>query len=138
MAESLLRLFCETLSKQSIIIDGIDECDKAQRKLLLDFWLDVVHKTDDRDPGKIRVAFVSQSYPDIEKLLQDSTVLKVTAKDNQKDIEDYTQSWCDKIQAKYDPNQKHTDKIEFIKKSTCIEARGKQSSLGKFVLILTQ
>ncbi|CAG8955427.1 hypothetical protein HYFRA_00010292 [Hymenoscyphus fraxineus] len=120
-AKSLLMLFCEKVPKQCIIIDGIDECNKAERKLLLEFWLEAIQKIDEREPGKVRVAFISQSYPDIEKSLRDSIVLKLTPSDNQKDIESFARSWCLKIRQKYDLLEEQSD---FIFESTCIRAKG--------------
>lgn len=138
LAQNLLALFCEKIPRQCIIIDGIDECDQAQRKLLFEFWLDLVRKIEDRDPGKIRIAFISQLFPDIEKALQEFTVLKLTSKHNQEDIEKFTESWCVKIQEKHDPRGEQMDKFQFIKEATCIRAEGNNLSTREFSITLTQ
>jgi hypothetical protein len=121
LAEQLLRLFCEKITKQFVIIDGLDECDSAQRKLVLSFFMTMVDRCDEREPGKLRVLFVSQHFPDIEKALQTATVLKLTSEDNKNDIKAYVRDWCGKIQQKYDLEM---DKVEYIQESTCIRSKG--------------
>ncbi|TVY15598.1 Vegetative incompatibility protein HET-E-1 [Lachnellula arida] len=121
LAEQLLKIFFEKLGRQFIVIDGLDECDLAQRKLLLSFFTKMVDHCDERDPGKLRVLFVSQSSPDIEKALQLATVLRLTAEDNKNDIATYVGHWCTKIQRKYDLE---SSTVEFIRESTCLRASG--------------
>jgi hypothetical protein len=121
LAEQLLKLFCEKIPKQYIIIDGLDECDPAQRKLILSFFTTMVDRCDERDPGKLRVLYVSQHYPDIERALQTATVLKLTTEDNKNDIKTYVHYWSTKIQQKYDLE---TDKVEYIRESTCVRSQG--------------
>jgi hypothetical protein len=121
LAEQLLKLFCEKIAKQYIIIDGLDECEKAQRKLVLSFFLETVDRCDERDPGKLRVLFVSQDYPDIEKALRTTTVFKLTAEDNKKDIMAYVCDWSTKIKKKY---TLESNIVEYIQDSTCIRSQG--------------
>jgi hypothetical protein len=121
LAERLLTLFCEKITKQYIIIDGLDECEIAQRKLVLSFFTATVEDCDERDPGKLRVLFVSQDYPDIDKALRATTVLKLTAEDNKKDIMTYVRGWSAKIKEKY---TLESDIVEDIQDSTCIRSQG--------------
>jgi hypothetical protein len=126
LAEQLLKLFCEKITKQYVIIDGLDECDPAQQKLVLSFFTTMVDRCDERDPGMLRVLFVSQDYPDIEKALWTSTVLKLTAEDNKNDIKTYVHDWSTKIQEKYTLG---IDKVEDIRESTCIRSKGKADAV---------
>jgi len=123
LAEQLLRLFCEEIPKQYVLIDGLDEVEQAQRKLLLSFLSKLVNHCDERDPGKLRVMIVSQDYLDIQKnLLQGAAVLKLTAEDNKNDIMAYVCDRSQDIQRKYDLEPNH---IEDIQESTCARSNGR-------------
>ena len=122
LAGQLLKLCCEILPKLYIIIDGLDECDSDQRKLVLSFLTEtVVHCDKDHNPGRLRVLLVSQDFLDIAKALQAAPILKLTAEDNKNDITAYVRVWCKKIQ------QKHAlriDEVEDTENATCIRAQG--------------
>jgi hypothetical protein len=82
-----------------------------------------VDRCDEREPGKLRVLFVSQVCPDIDKALRTSTVFKMTAEDNRKDITTYVSDWSTKIKNKY---ALESDIVEDIQESTCIRSQGAQ------------
>ncbi|KAG0649191.1 Vegetative incompatibility HET-E-1 [Hyphodiscus hymeniophilus] len=121
LAERLLKLCFERIPRQFIIIDGLDECIPSQRKLVLSFFTSVVDKCDEREPGKLRVLFVSQNFPDIGKALQTADVMKLTPADNKNDIKSYVRQWSEKIKEKYSLNK---EQIEFIQESTLIRSQG--------------
>lgn len=121
LAEQLLSLFAEKIPKQYIVVDGLDECDHAQRKLVLTFLTSLVDRCDERDPGKLRVLFVSQDFPDIDKALKTATIVQLTGEDNEKDIKAYVDGWCLKVQQKHELEAREVD---FIKESTCVRAKG--------------
>ena len=126
LAEQLLKLFCERIAKLYIVIDGLDECNISQRKLVLSFFTKMVAYCDNYDPGKLRILFVSQEYKDIAKALQPAPVLKLTAKDNEDDIAKYVRIWCKKIQVRYDLED---SKVEEIEECTRVRAQGMGHSL---------
>lgn len=123
-AEQLLKLFFEKIPKQFIIVDGLDECNVAQRKLVLTFFNLVVEKCDEREPGKLRVLFISQDFPDIGKALQAAAVLKLTPEDNKNDIKSYVRDWSRRIQQKYPLTT--MDQIQFIEEATQTRTQGKR------------
>jgi hypothetical protein len=122
LAEQLLKLFFEKIPKHYIIIDGLDECNPAQRKLVLTFFTTIVDRCDEREPGKLRVLFVSQDFPDIGKALQTATIMKLTPEDNKNDIEAYINDWSKKIEKKYSVG---IEEVEFIQESTLIRSQGR-------------
>jgi hypothetical protein len=121
LAQKLLTLFCDRIAKQYVIIDGLDECDFAQRKQVLSFFKTVVDHCDALDPGKLRVLYVSQNYSDIAKALQTAPILNLTAEDNKNDINAFVRHWCEKIQQKFEID---IDKVDYIEESTCIRSKG--------------
>jgi hypothetical protein len=118
LAMQLLKLFFERIPKSYIIIDGLGECDHMERKLVLSFFMTIV---DHLDPGKLRVLFVSQDYPDIGKALPTAVVFTLTAEDNENDIKTYVRDWSLKIQRKFSLEM---DIVEYIQESTCIRSKG--------------
>jgi hypothetical protein len=122
LGERLLRLFFDVIPKQFIIIDGLDECNIQQRKLILTFFNSMVDKCDEREPGKLRVLFVSQDFPDIAKALHTADALKLTKEDNRNDIKVFIKDWAAMIRAKYSITD---ELVEFIEESTFIRAQGK-------------
>src|SRR5204862_7003488 len=66
-ARGLLELLWRRISKQFVIIDGLDECSAMERKFVLSFFTSLVDKLDSKEPGKLRVLFVSQEENDIKK-----------------------------------------------------------------------
>jgi hypothetical protein len=128
LAEQLLKLFFEKIPKHFIIIDGLDECNPAQRKLVLTFFTAIVERCDEREPGKLRVLFVSQDFPDIGKALQTATIMELTPEDNKNDIKSYIHEWSKKIEQKYSID---AEDIEFIRESTLIRSQGRFTSKVK-------
>jgi len=126
LAEQLLKYYFEMMSKQFIIIDGLDECNQGQRKLLLTFFNTMVDRCDEREPGKLRVLFISQAFPDIEKALLKAETLKLTEEDNKKDIKSYIEDWSKKIREFYGLT---AEQAKFIVDSTMIRSRGKKSKI---------
>ncbi len=121
VAQQLFRLFLENLPKVFIIIDGLDECEISQRKLLLSFLTEQIGHWDDRETGKLRIMFVSHRMPDIEKALQTATVFSLSRQDNESDIKVFVETKCKEIKDKYGLNM---EQMTFIRESTCIRSEG--------------
>ncbi|KAN0096736.1 hypothetical protein V8E51_015541 [Hyaloscypha variabilis] len=124
LAEQLLKTFLEKISKHFIIIDGLDECHSAKRKLLLKFLNSTVNEYDDRTGevlGTLRVLLVSQNFPDIATALQTASILTITMEDNKNDIKSFVHELSKKIREKFSLS---TQQAEFIEDSTCIRAQG--------------
>jgi hypothetical protein len=120
LAKQLLELIFQKIPKQYIILDGLDECDIAERKVILSFFKTMVDRFDAYEPGKLRVLFISQDFNDIRKALPTAAVMSLGPADNQHDIKLYVDEWASKIQPKHELDD---DQIEHIKTSTCARAR---------------
>ena len=121
VAQQLFKMFLENLPKVFIIIDGLDECEISQRKLLLSFLTEQVGHWDDRETGKLRIMFVSQRMPDIEKALQTATIFSLSRQDNESDIKVFVEAKCKEIKDKYGLDM---ERMAFIRESTCIRSEG--------------
>ncbi|KAI9858937.1 MAG: hypothetical protein M1813_007239 [Trichoglossum hirsutum] len=121
LTKQLLELFCQRIQKQYIIIDGLDECDPTERKLVLSFLNVMVDRCDMYQPGKLRVLFVSQDYNDIRKALPTAAIISLGPTDNENDIKAYVKEWAMNIQRKFGLEK---DQVDLIITLTCARARG--------------
>jgi hypothetical protein len=126
VAKQLLRVFCDEIPKQFIIIDGLDECDLRERKLLLSFWTEIADHCDSYEPGKVRVLIVSHDWDDIRSNLSSSSILSIEPQDNAKEIEGFVHRWGAKIQQKHGITQIERNRVQDM---TCARARGTITNL---------
>lgn len=81
----------DSLSKDArvfMVFDGVDECDLVERRMILSTMTTIINNN--REPGKYRVLFVSQYESDIKGLLRSAEVIRITEKDNEDEIGEYT------------------------------------------------
>ncbi|CAN9394852.1 unnamed protein product [Alternaria alternata] len=128
-AKKLLEDFCNTIPKLFIVIDGLDECEKAERGQVLDILIEVVGFRDTVDPGTLRLLVASQDLVDIKKGLHSSaatkvapTILRISETDNESDIRAFTRLWVDKIASKFPPFSE--DMKEYLQNLTVVNAKG--------------
>ena len=110
--KSLLELFCEADINQFIIIDGLDECDPAEIRQIVHFWMSMVKKCDAYKPGKLRVLFISQDMGKekgniglmIKRVQgQELTELKLGPEHVEDDIRKYVAKNFNDLQQKHGP-----------------------------------
>lgn len=95
----LLKTCLQTVPQTYIVIDGIDECEYSERKVILSFFTSLIDN--DINPGRLRGLFVSQDENDIRKILRNASVLRLTEEHNKSDIEAYASHWLSKIVLKF-------------------------------------
>ncbi|RDW85274.1 hypothetical protein BP6252_02864 [Coleophoma cylindrospora] len=105
--------------KVYIVIDGIDECDSDERRKILSTFSSIA--TNAKYAGQVRDLFVSQDEPDIKKMLQAATKIKITESDNEEDIKYYVSHWASKITEKFGLP---SDQTESMIKTACLGADG--------------
>jgi hypothetical protein len=136
LAEQLLDLFCQRIPKQYIIVDGLDECTMGERKLVLSFFNTMIGRYDMKEPGKIRILFVSQDEDDIKDALQTAAVIALGPTDNENDIRSFVRRSTMKIQQKHGLDN---HQAEYIIESTCARTKGtSRQTLPSTVLTMTR
>ena len=100
LCKELLEVAIKGCSKAYIIIDGIDECDIHERKMIISFFTSLVDTQ--TQPGNVRSLFVSQDENDIKKLLATAAVIRVSSDDNKADIERFAGKWAYRIIQKFE------------------------------------
>jgi hypothetical protein len=130
LCTELLTIAVGSISKNigiHLIIDGLDECESKERKVILSEIAKILRK--DPQPGRIRAMFISQPEPSIRSLLRMATIVRLSETDNASDIAEYTKHWCLEIQSKFDLVD---EKRDLIRKLVCESAGGGNS---KWMLI---
>jgi len=72
-----------------LILDGLDECPKAEKAPITSFFRSVVAAANDRKPGALRCCFFSQDDNDMGGLLKGIPILTITSSHNKDDILNY-------------------------------------------------
>ncbi|OTA54483.1 hypothetical protein K449DRAFT_469433 [Hypoxylon sp. EC38] len=110
LAKKLLKIALINKDNVFIIIDGLDECAKGQKKEVIS-WLQAIFKPDisaaDEDGVdytsngcKVRCLVVSQDDGECSKLLNKFATMKIQPADNSKDIEAFCRQFERKIREK--------------------------------------
>ena len=64
-----------------LIIDSLDECDQNERKLILEFFNELINLCDSTKPGKVRLLIASRDEPDIKKSLSLAAMVRLGHQD---------------------------------------------------------
>lgn len=122
LAKQLFELFCESTPRVAIIIDGLDECEKVERGLLLEYLNASVEKIHSTTPGKLRVLISSQQDGDIRKMMSSAEVLTLSVELNGDDIRSYVNHRLAEIAKKFDLDETLEKEVACM---TCSKASGK-------------
>lgn len=80
-----LRAALSRFAQTFIVVDGLDECSKEERKLLVSFMTGLIRS----NPHGIKILLTSRPESDLEHLLKGSSKFLVNANDTTKDIRPY-------------------------------------------------
>ncbi|TDZ38461.1 hypothetical protein C8035_v004775 [Colletotrichum spinosum] len=109
--EELLEIAIKNLPSVYIILDGIDECPRDQRKSITSWFRRLVEKLQPKDSDRIRCLFVSQDDGFARKDFSGVSSLKIQSKDNESDICEFSAAWASRIQQKFDLTGDRTQEI---------------------------
>ncbi|KAI9869334.1 MAG: hypothetical protein M1813_000123 [Trichoglossum hirsutum] len=99
------------IDKVVIILDGLDECEKEERKTTLSWLQTTIAKVIDTNPGSLRVLIFSTDEPDIRRSLSNATIKRLETLDNRSDILSYIEIWSCKIAEKFKISQVRKEEI---------------------------
>ena len=133
LAKKLYEVFCDKLSKQYVVIDGLDECAAEELKNILVYLSRLIDQYD-KETGRIRVLIVSQHLNDIQRLVSMAEILPLQSTDNAGDIRCFVQHKMTKIGDLFELKQEQVDEVVA---NTCAKADGKCRSLIKLERPLT-
>ncbi|KAI1376891.1 hypothetical protein F4677DRAFT_459629 [Hypoxylon crocopeplum] len=101
LIESILEVALQTCASVYIVLDGIDECEREQRKRITGWFRGLVENLQPPHQDRIRCLFVSQDDGVARKDFRALTSFKIESKHNRADIEIYSKSAADKIQSSF-------------------------------------
>lgn len=119
LCKELLDTALQSLTKVYIIIDGLDECQRTERRSILSFFTSIIEST---QPGLLRGMFVSQDEDDIRQSLHRASLVRLTEDDNRQDIQTFAGWWAERIQQKFELSQEHS---WYIRNTVCDGAEGR-------------
>jgi hypothetical protein len=103
LAKELLETVFESCKKTYIILDGLDECTRQERKDISTWFRQLVDGLPRKEMDAIRCLFVSQDDGYARKDLSMLPSIKLTATSNKSDIEMYARIWHQRMEEKFGP-----------------------------------
>ncbi|KAI2633104.1 hypothetical protein GGS26DRAFT_555304 [Hypomontagnella submonticulosa] len=100
-AKDLLRTSLNSCGMVYIIIDGLDECGREERKEITTWFQFVLDKLPPEDAGLIRCLFVSQDDGVGRKDMDSIPSIKIMPSDNKGDIGAYANVWHKRMEDKF-------------------------------------
>jgi hypothetical protein len=101
LAKEILETALKSASKTYVIIDGLDECHRDERKSISSWFRQVVEDLPLTDVDQIRCLFISQDDGYARKDFSVLPSLKITSADTVPDIEAYTSKRASEVQQKF-------------------------------------
>ncbi|KAK8044973.1 hypothetical protein PG993_004997 [Apiospora rasikravindrae] len=105
-AEKLLDLALRS-RKTYLILDGIDECVRDERKKICSWFSKTVNSLERTKADEIRCIFVSQDDGIARKDLSALSTISITTKNTERDIHSYSNGWQAKIEQKFGAFREH-------------------------------
>lgn len=119
--QQILQMALQTVDKSYILIDGLDECDKKERTLVISCLKKILEIMDHTEPGKCRLLIASQEENDIRLGLSKAAGLKITRENVQEDISRFIKDRANKLQEKFELT---SEVHESITKTTAESSQG--------------
>ncbi|KAI1121431.1 putative zinc finger protein [Nemania abortiva] len=97
LVEELLNLAFKNCKSAYIILDGLDECPRDQRKYITQWFRRLVEDLPKNEPERLRCLFVSQDDGPARKDFAELASIKIGVEDNRNDIEEYSRIEANKL-----------------------------------------
>lgn len=101
VAKEVVETSIKNFQKLYIVIDGIDECEREERKQIVAFFQDVWESLPQDDSDALRCMFVSQDDNIARNDFKSIPSLKISEADNKGDISAYAVARSSAIQTKH-------------------------------------
>ncbi|KAF2102281.1 hypothetical protein NA57DRAFT_35425 [Rhizodiscina lignyota] len=96
--EKLLQLAFENCKNAYIILDGIDECNREQRKRITQYFRSLVEHLPPTEPDRLRCLFISQDDGFARRDFSGLASYKITMEDTRNDIGEFCELEAKKLQ----------------------------------------
>jgi Cdc6-like AAA superfamily ATPase len=122
LAKELLTTSVKNRKRLYVVLDGIDEWDREDRKEIVSILEEISESFPPDDADSFRCMFVSQDDSLARKDFSKMVSLKITESDVKKDIQTYATVWSAKIQSK---SELTAERQNFVADSITAKAEGK-------------
>ena len=103
LAKTLLEVVLKSCKLVYIVLDGLDEYSREDRKEVTSWFQQLISGLPKKDYGAIRCLFISQEDGYARKDLSMLSTIKITHTDNGADIKRFCEHWHRQIEAKFGP-----------------------------------
>lgn len=135
--EELLHFAFDNCKSAYIIIDGVDECERDERKNISQWFKKLVEDLPPADPDRLRCLFVSQDDGISRKDFSGIARIKITPEDSKPDLDLYCQDESDKLRQKLGfPENRAREMAQHV--STTVEGHRSLCSIVSFLLTCRQ
>ncbi|KAF1840937.1 uncharacterized protein K460DRAFT_410330 [Cucurbitaria berberidis CBS 394.84] len=94
---------CDKTQKTYIIIDGLDEYNREDRKEMTTWFRELVRNVPSKELGQLRCLFISQDDGYARKDLSDCSAIRLKPEETRRDIQAYCQMWHQRLDQKFGP-----------------------------------
>jgi hypothetical protein len=100
-SKELLDMGIRNCKSVYIILDGIDECSRDERKSITSWFRILIEELPPSNAEAIRCLFVSQDDGAARKDFAGLSTIAIGARDNKNDIKEYSTIWAERIKEKF-------------------------------------
>ncbi len=133
LIEELLSLAFGNCKSAYIILDGLDECPRDQRKYITQWFRKLIENLPINEPEKLRCLFISQDDGIARKDFVGLASIKIRAEDSKHDIKEYSRIEADKLRENCPSVTK--EKASAIASAVVNSAEGMLSSFAPFIFL---
>ncbi|ETS83638.1 hypothetical protein PFICI_05514 [Pestalotiopsis fici W106-1] len=102
LAKEMLHQALEGKSKTKfIILDGLDECERSERRTITAWFQEEAETLIGSDPDSIRIMFVSQDDGVGRRDLAQVPMIRVSSAENKEDIKAFAEKWQQRIEERF-------------------------------------
>lgn len=112
LAKELLETVIRNYEKLYVVIDGIDECDREQRRDIVSTFETCWESLPPDDADSLRCLFTSQDDSAARKDFAKMVSIKITENDTKRDIRTYAIHRSSEIQAKFSLTEERRQYVE--------------------------
>ncbi|KAF5593766.1 zinc finger C2H2-type integrase DNA-binding protein [Fusarium subglutinans] len=111
LAQEMLNFLLSSCKNAYIIIDGLDECEREERKAMTQWFRHLVESLSEKAPDRLRCLFVSQDDRIGEKDLRGLAKITIEPQENKKDLLAYCRVQAEELRCKFEFSEEEASRI---------------------------
>ncbi|KAK7598537.1 hypothetical protein V3481_000161 [Fusarium oxysporum f. sp. vasinfectum] len=111
LVQEMLNFLFSSCKSAYIIIDGLDECEREERKVITQWFRHLVESLPENEPDRLRCLFVSQDDRIGVKDLQGLAKITIEPQDNKQDVLAYSRVQAEELRRKFEFSEEESSRI---------------------------